>query len=595
MKQYFMKLKLSYRLFLIIILCFLIPYMLVYFASYWRAEHIIRGKIEEVAEENIQQVGEIIENQCLNIVNASDYLAAMDDYEKLLEANRSDYDSLTVFQTINTFIRNINNSLLNAKAEISIFSENTLLYSTSYFNNVEYKEFYQRYIKENDRLDDYFLYFTKVHKSYIKTETENCISCIRRAFRIEAQNYYLVISMPVSAFDYGMNSAMGTMILLDSGGSIICSSSDKTGEYKDILDAAAQWDSQSEEDNPKHLEMNDTKEMAAVYGLPLNGWKLLNITSKEALYSEIYQLREAVLLLSFILIGICLAVTFGCIYHQLAPLLALKENMETVMRGNLKPEVKVVESQDEIGILTRTFQDMLGEINVLIEKIKNKEREENELKFEMLLAQINPHFLFNTLNSIKWMSVVAHTDNITATITSLGRLLEISMNKVNDILPVKEELTNIKSYIQIQQIRYPGQFEVKYDIDETMLLCPTPKLILQPLVENSILHNIEHREFLTIRITGRRKNGLLEFTVLDNGCGIPADKLESIMQPNREPRSGRVFNGIGVYNVHERIRLIYGNEYGLKYESDGSTYTKAVISFPDTSETGEKGEKSEDD
>ena len=101
------------------------------------------------------------------------------------------------------------------------------------------------------------------------------------------------------------------------------------------------------------------------------------------------------------------------------------------------------------------------------------------------------------------MSVVSGTDHITTTITSLGRLLEISMNKVNDVLPLGEELENIRSYIQIQQVRYPGRFNVFYHIDDSLLDCRTLKLILQPLVENSILHNIEHRDYLSIDISGK--------------------------------------------------------------------------------------------
>lgn len=583
-----MKMKLSYRLFLIIILCFLIPYVLLYFGSYWRAENIIREKTEDVEEENIQQVGSIIENQCLNIINASNYLVSLDHYGHLLHQERGTYDFLSEYQTVNGLIQNVNNSLLNARADISIFSESTLLYSTAVFQSVEFQEFYHLYIEENDHLDNYSPFFSKVHESYINIKTENYISCIRRISKFDEENFYLVISFPVSAFEPGLNSAMGTMILLDSAGSIICQSPDTPEDYSGIAAAALESRGESEEAF-KHLEISGTNNMATAYDLPLYGWTLLNVTSRSFLYAEIYQLRTIILALSLVLIGICLAVTFYCIYHQLKPLLLLKKNMESVIRGNLKAEVTVVDSQDEIGVLTRTFHNMLGEINVLIDKVKKKEREENELRFEMLLAQINPHFLFNTLNSIKWMSVVARTDNITATITSLGRLLEISMNKVNDILPVREELTNIKSYIQIQQIRYPGQFEVQYDIDDSILSCPTPKLILQPLVENSILHNVEHRDFLTIRITGKKKDGLLEFTVWDNGCGIAPEKLPTIIRPGSGAKSGKVFNGIGVYNVHERIRVIYGNSYGLRYESDGHSYTKAILAFPDVTEADEKG------
>lgn len=482
MKHYFMKMKLSYRLFLIIIFCFLFPCTLLFFSTYQRAENMIKEKTRETEGEHIRQAGSFIENICLNIINTSNCLASFNIYEKLLYEEHSSNDFLTAYQNTDELIQNINHSLLNSQGEISIFSKNTLLYSTEPFQNVAYQDFYKSYIEENDTLSDYSPYFSGVHFSYIKHKTINYISCIRKIYSFHGENYYLVISIPVSTFEDRPDSATGTLFLLDSVGNTIC-----------------------------------------------------------------------------------LSVTFYCIYYQLKPLLLLKENTDSVSTESLKAEIAAANSQDEIGILTRTFHDMLKQINTLIVDVKKKEQEKNELKFEILLTQINSHFLFNTLNSIKWMSIVVHTDNITAAITSLGRLLEISMNKANDILPVREELTNLKSYIQIQQIRYPGRFEIQYDIDDDILSCSTPKLVLQPLAENSILHNIERKEFLTIRISGQKKGNLL------------------------------VFKGIGVYNVHERIQLIYGNRYGLQYESDGISYTKAILSFPEKAEQNVKGEDKKDD
>ncbi len=521
MKHYFMKMKLSYRLFLIIIFCFLFPCTLLFFSTYQRAENMIKEKTRETEGEHIRQAGSFIENICLNIINTSNCLASFNIYEKLLYEEHSSNDFLTAYQNTDELIQNINHSLLNSQGEISIFSKNTLLYSTEPFQNVEYQDFYKSYIEENDTLSDYSPYFSGVHFSYIKHKTINYISCIRKIYSFHGENYYLVISIPVSTFEDRPDSATGTLFLLDSVGNTIC--------------------------------------------------------------------------LTLILITICLSVTFYCIYYQLKPLLLLKENTDSVSTESLKAEIAAANSQDEIGILTRTFHDMLKQINTLIDDVKKKEQEKNELKFEILLTQINSHFLFNTLNSIKWMSIVAHTDNITAAITSLGRLLEISMNKANDILPVREELTNLKSYIQIQQIRYPGRFEIQYDIDDDILSCSTPKLVLQPLAENSILHNIERKEFLTIRISGQKKGNLLVFTVWDSGCGIPPEKLKSILRTEHGSKTGQVFKGIGVYNVHERIQLIYGNRYGLQYESDGISYTKAILSFPEKAEQNVKGEDKKDD
>ena len=154
------------------------------------------------------------------------------------------------------------------------------------------------------------------------------------------------------------------------------------------------------------------------------------------------------------------------------------------------------------------------------------------------------------------------------------------MNKVNDMLPIEEELENIKSYIKIQQVRYPGRFDVAYHIEEGILKEHTLKLILQPLVENSILHNIEARDFLMIDISGRCENGIIILQVQDNGTGMDADTMKEILKPKKQGKKGYVFSGLGVSNVQERIQLAYGPDYGLQYDSDGNSFTTVTIRFP---------------
>ena len=143
-----------------------------------------------------------------------------------------------------------------------------------------------------------------------------------------------------------------------------------------------------------------------------------------------------------------------------------------------------------------------------------------------------------------------------------------------------EELENIRSYIQIQQVRYPGRFDVFYHIDDSLLDCRTLKLILQPLVENSILHNIEHRDYLSIDISGKLSEDLIILCVKDNGTGMTKEQMEQILKPKTHAEKGYVFSGLGVCNVEERIRLAYGPDYGLEYNSDGYSYTEVTITFP---------------
>ena len=539
-----MKLNLSCRLFLIIIVLFLVPYLTLFSWAYKKAETIIRDKAQSLERENLNQTKNDIESLCLNMIQASDYLISLNNYGVLYrESATKGYSYLKCWQDANEQIQNVNNSLLNSNADISVLSNDQLLYSTL--------------PQQKFRFEDFFaepsVYFTNAHQSYRRFESnQTFVSYIRKLPPFSPKSFYLVISLPASSFSRLLGAAAGNMELWDTSGYSIC------GIH-----------------TPK-----DVKYFQEEISIPLSGWRLTDTISTEFLYQDIYELRTFTFVVSLGLLMICLLATFFAIYSQLRPLFKLKEQMQQVMAGNLNAEIATTDSKDEISSLSRTFNNMVTEIGHLIEEIQVTQKRESELRFEMLLAQINPHFLFNTLNSIKWMSVMSGTEHITNTITALGRLLEISMNKVNDMLPIEEELENIKSYIKIQQVRYPGRFDVAYHIEEGILKEHTLKLILQPLVENSILHNIEARDFLMIDISGRCENGIIILQVQDNGTGMDADTMKEILKPKKQGKKGYVFSGLGVSNVQERIQLAYGPDYGLQYDSDGNSFTTVTIRFP---------------
>ena len=545
-KHTFMKLNLSCRLFLIIIVLFLVPYLSLFSWAYKKAETIIRDKAQSLERENLNQTKNDIESLCLNMIQASDYLISLNNYGVLYrESATKGYSYLKCWQDANEQIQNVNNSLLNSNADISVLSNDQLLYSTLPQQKFRFEDFFAEQVVPS-------VYFTNAHQSYRRFESnQTFVSYIRKLPPFSPKSFYLVISLPASSFSRLLGAAAGNMELWDTSGYSIC------GIH-----------------TPK-----DVKYFQEEISIPLSGWRLTDTISTEFLYQDIYELRTFTFVVSLGLLMICLLATFFAIYSQLRPLFKLKEQMQQVMAGNLNAEIATTDSKDEISSLSRTFNNMVTEIGHLIEEIQVTQKRESELRFEMLLAQINPHFLFNTLNSIKWMSVMSGTEHITNTITALGRLLEISMNKVNDVLPIEEELENIKSYIKIQQVRYPGRFDVAYHIEEGILKEHTLKLILQPLVENSILH-IEARDFLMIDISGRCENGIIILQVQDNGTGMDADTMKEILKPKKQGKKGYVFSGLGVSNVQERIQLAYGPDYGLQYDSDGNSFTTVTIRFP---------------
>lgn len=221
----------------------------------------------------------------------------------------------------------------------------------------------------------------------------------------------------------------------------------------------------------------------------------------------------------------------------------------------------------------------MDELRSLIAQIQESEKQKGELRFEMLLAQINPHFLFNVLNSIRWMATMIHADNITNTICSLARLLEISMNRQSDILSIHDELLNLQSYLEIQSVRYGDVFTVKYDIDAELEQYETLKLVFQPIVENAVIHNILEVSDLCITIQGRLEDGGVVFMVTDNGKGMDSQQIQQLLA-GKQRNEGRVFRGIGITNVQQRIQIKYGPQYGVSLQSELGRGTCVTIRFP---------------
>lgn len=241
------------------------------------------------------------------------------------------------------------------------------------------------------------------------------------------------------------------------------------------------------------------------------------------------------------------------------------------------------DSPDELGILARAVDTFVQENQELADKSKRDERKKRDLELERLQYQINPHFLFNTLNTLKWVAVINEVPVLEEGISSLSQLLQSTLMQKDETISIGEEIENLKHYFAIQKIRYADCFTVEYRVDESLLAHKVPRFILQPLAENAILHGMrEGGQCIHIIIDCHRMpNGDISLTVEDDGLGFEAAAVRE-MQKER-------FSGIGLSNVHERIRLHFGKPYGLQIESRLNTGTVCRIVLPGTEQVREGG------
>ncbi|MDO4261292.1 MAG: sensor histidine kinase [Eubacteriales bacterium] len=237
---------------------------------------------------------------------------------------------------------------------------------------------------------------------------------------------------------------------------------------------------------------------------------------------------------------------------------------------------------DELTVLNQGFNQMVERIGHLVEGIRVEQLNLRATELKLLQAQINPHFLYNTLDTIIWLAEAGQTEQVVSMVSTLSSFFRTTLSKGRDYISVQEEETHIRSYLTIQQFRYRDILEYEIDIPEELYEYQILKLTLQPLVENALYHGIKNKRGLGhIRVAGRREGDRLAFTVRDNGVGMEPERLEHVRRLiNGELKEEDVPSGFGLFNVNQRLRLNYGAEYGLLLSSEYGEWTEICAVIP---------------
>jgi len=292
--------------------------------------------------------------------------------------------------------------------------------------------------------------------------------------------------------------------------------------------------------------------------------------------------RQAMVVIAGVVIGVAVLIVTMLLYSLritrriTEPISALSRKAEQFGRGDFATEP--VESHiAEMQTLSRGFDDMAGRINALMEKQIQDQKSLHRAELELLQAQINPHFLYNTLDSIAILAESQRDEDVITMVTSLSTFFRNSLNKGEDIISLQSESIQVASYLQIQQIRYSDILQYEISIPQELLECLVPKLILQPLVENALYHGIKNRRGMgKITITGEAAGEDMILRISDNGVGMDEDRVRTLQSGVYEDRH----TGLGLVNVHKRIRLYCGEGYGLSFESASGKGSIVSIRLP---------------
>ena len=277
------------------------------------------------------------------------------------------------------------------------------------------------------------------------------------------------------------------------------------------------------------------------------------------------QVMRSIYMVSILMVALCLLLCLGCAWvlsrHLSQPVHQLDEAMGEVEKGNFDVHLET-DREDELGRLSNRFNRMAEEYRLNLRRSVQRQRELNETQLRMMQAQLNPHFLYNTLDSMKWLGVTHQVPQVATLATDLATILRSSISG-DEIVTLEQELELIERYIDIQLIRFEERFTCEVDVTERFQSCLVPKLVLQPLVENAIIHGVADREEGYIKLWAEEEDGDLLLFVSDNGCGIPPDILARLNSEDKRVPGGH----LGLFNVDSIIRLHFGPKYGISARS----------------------------
>lgn len=441
-------------------------------------------------------------------------------------------------------------------------------------NNAYYRNHLNQFLLNNSRSSIWTEFHSNEKDNYLSNT-----SYIRPVFDSDSKKLYGIIVLDISyesihkLFTISSIRLKDKAVIVNNQGTILFQYPLQT-DYKHVLREYSEVIGKSTQIQGV---LNRQKVIIVSEKIPVADWSIIRFVQKDEATQMVQDAMKLLYRLLILVICICFAYAVWMTCRIIQPLKDLMNVCTEVSKGNFNAHIKVAQ-EDEFGELGITFNRMLEKINDSFEKEKMAQKRKAEMEYQILQAQINPHFLYNTLDSIKWLAMMQGVDNIAEMSTALINLLKYNLGKTNEHTCLHDEVESVKNYCMIQKYRYNNVFKLTTDIDEQLEQCRILRFILQPLVENSIIHGFaEDRENYRVHISAKTYHDQLHIKVIDNGTGMDKDRTVLL---NSTEMKGTRFNKIGVNNVRERLKLHYGEQASLFFESEPHIATIAQIIIP---------------
>ena len=322
----------------------------------------------------------------------------------------------------------------------------------------------------------------------------------------------------------------------------------------------------------------DDEKIYALSHSETTGWTIVGCMNMSEHLKNSRKARSIYVLVALGLIAVALVISSEIARNITFPIQKLRDSMKRVQKGDFSAAEIEVYSDNEIGSLTRSFNVMTHKIQDLMAQNIQEQEQKRKIELKALQSQINPHFLYNTLDSIIWMAEGKKNEEVVLMTASLARLLRQSISIENELVTIGQEIEYVRSYLTIQKMRYKDKLEFEINVDPRITHAQIIRLVLQPIVENAIYHGLKYKESKgMLKVHGYELGERIIIDITDDGVGMDEETLKHIYDKHKVNYHS---NGVGVYNVQQRMVLYYGKEYGIIYHSEKGKGTTATVVIP---------------
>lgn len=566
------------RIFFSILLFLIIPVMLTFYLLDKPLESVIERKIGHSAQDALYLVNLNVELFLEDMLQSSVDIAIHPEMTALLK----EPTALTAYEKLR-----LNDEVLNrlfsshfTKTYVTVFDQAGHWLSTSYIVNSLLEQYTGSEWYREMMAKPYQHRWMFNDKEMLYSDRKPIITLAKTVTDIHTSHNIGMIAFSVAEEEIRpyLTGLEGKVYLVNKEGIIVSSSSKEMIGLTipdeidfETLKGVSRGQRIMKSDEGKWIVNHDT--------VALNGWKIIQVVSYDTVFKEIFDIRRTNIEVIAIIFVLFTIITVSISYSISKPLKLLKKRMRELEEKQFYSAIAVA-GPDEISSLIRTYNKMVKEIRELLIRVKDEYEQKEEMRFRALQAQINPHFILNTLNNIKWMAYIRGNADVGDMISNLGGIMEGSIGRGGSLIPLSEEIAYIENYVGLMKLKFRDSV-LQVNIPPELMEQEVIRIMLQPIIENSLIHGIGGMDgYGQIVITGIREEDRFLLTVSDNGPGIDNDKLNEIRRRLASGAGDPPPERIGIKNVHDRIRLQYGDEYGLSIYSHSGEGTTVEIVLP---------------